>query len=87
MPIVDRGGSRKLGDQLAGLLYSIASSTSTSTSTVRRGGLSTRRVQNSNFLAVGCGLNDCSSFRWDFVVLVLSEAVLSEAVLVLGGCS
>ena len=85
MPIVDRGGSRKLGDQLAGLLYSIASSTSTST--VRRGGLSTRRVQNSNFLAVGCGLNDCSSFRWDFVVLVLSEAVLSEAVLVLDGCS
>jgi hypothetical protein len=43
-------------------------------------------VQNSDFLAVGCGLNDF------FVVLVLSEAVLSEAVLseavlVLDGCS
>jgi hypothetical protein len=37
MPIVDRGGLGELGDQLAGLLYSIASSTST----VRRGGLST----------------------------------------------
>jgi hypothetical protein len=48
-------------------------------------------VQNSDFLAVGCGLNECSCFASDFVVLVLSEAVLSEAVLseavlVLDGC-
>ena len=52
--------------------------------------LSTRRVQNSDFLAVGCGLNDCSRIAWDFVVLVLSEAVLSppgRTVLVLDGCS
>ncbi|MCE2751914.1 MAG: hypothetical protein LW720_08490 [Pirellula sp.] len=43
-------------------------------------------MQNSNFLAVGCGLNDCSCNASDFVVLVLSEAVLSETVLVLDGC-
>jgi len=43
-------------------------------------------VQNSNFLAVGCGLNDSSCLSLDFVVLVLSEAVLSETVLVLDGC-
>ena len=42
--------------------------------------------QNSDFLAVGCGLNDCSCLGSDFVVLVLSEAVLSETVLVLDGC-
>jgi hypothetical protein len=43
--------------------------------------LSTICVENSHFLAVGCGLNDF------FVVLVLSEAVLSETVLVLDGYS
>jgi len=48
-------------------------------------------VQNSDFLAVGCGLNDSSCLSLDFVVLVLSEAVLSETVLsetvlVLDGC-
>jgi hypothetical protein len=45
--------------------------------------LSTIRVQNSDFFAVGCGLNDCSSLPTDLVVLVLSETVL---VLVLDGC-
>jgi hypothetical protein len=43
--------------------------------------LSTIRVQNSDFLAVGCGLNDCSSLSTDLVVLVLSETAL-----VLDGC-
>ncbi|MCE2752830.1 MAG: hypothetical protein LW720_13180 [Pirellula sp.] len=45
-------------------------------------------MQNSDFLAVGCGLNDCYCIASDFVVLVLSEAVLSpprRTVLVLDG--
>jgi hypothetical protein len=37
-------------------------------------------VHDSDFLAVGCGLNDCSCIASDFVVLVL---VLNEVVLVL----
>jgi hypothetical protein len=37
-------------------------------------------VHDSDFLAVGCGLNDCLCIASDFVVLVL---VLSEVVLVL----
>jgi hypothetical protein len=37
-------------------------------------------VHDGDFLAVGCGLNDCSCIASDFVVLVL---VLSETVLVL----
>jgi hypothetical protein len=41
MPIVDRGGSRELADQRAGLLYLIVSRTSA----VRRGGLSTSTEQ------------------------------------------
>jgi hypothetical protein len=50
--------------------------------------LSTAWVQNSDFLAVGCGLNDCSRLLTDLVVLLLSETVLllSETVLVLDGC-
>jgi uncharacterized protein YjbI with pentapeptide repeats len=38
-------------------------------------------VHDNHFLAVGCGLNDCSCLASDFVVLVLSEALLSEALL------
>jgi hypothetical protein len=37
-------------------------------------------VHDGDFLAVGCGLNDCSCIASDFVVLVL---VLNEVVLVL----
>jgi hypothetical protein len=37
-------------------------------------------VHDSDFLAVGCGLNDCLCIASDFVVLVL---VLNEVVLVL----
>ena len=55
-------------------------------STLHLKNVCTTWVQKSNFLAVGCGLNDCSCNASDFVVLVLSEAVLSEAVLVLDGC-
>jgi hypothetical protein len=47
--------------------------------------LSTAWVQNSDFLAVGCGLNNCSCLASDFVVLLLSETVL-VLVLVLDGC-
>ena len=42
-------------------------------------------MQNSCFLAVGCGLNDRYCLASDFIVLVLSEAVLRETVLVLDG--
>jgi hypothetical protein len=38
------------------------------------------KSQNSDFLAVGCGLNDCSCIASDFALLALSEAVLSEAI-------
>jgi hypothetical protein len=46
MPIVDRSGSRELGDLWVGLLYKVASSTSSST--VRRGGLSTSTRRGTN---------------------------------------
>jgi hypothetical protein len=39
-------------------------------------------VHDSDFLAVGCGLNDCLCIASDFVVLVL-VLVLNEVVLVL----
>ncbi len=33
-------------------------------------------MHDNEFLAVGCGLNDCSCIASDFVVLVLNEVVL-----------
>ena len=41
-------------------------------------------MHDGDFLAVGCGLNDCSCIASDFVVLVL---VLNEVVLVLDAVS
>jgi hypothetical protein len=66
MPIVDRGGLVEIGDQLAGLLYSIESN----------------RIE----YEYEYGKKQEQSIASDFVVLVLSEAVLSETVLVLDGC-
>ncbi len=40
-------------------------------------------MKNSDFLAVGCGLNDCSCLASDFVVLVLSPRRRTVLVIVI----
>jgi hypothetical protein len=45
--------------------------------------LSTICVENSHFLAVGCGLNDCSYVASCFVVLVLSPPQRTVLVIVI----
>ena len=67
MPIVDRGGSRELADQQVGLLYWIDSSTSTSI--VRRGGLSTSTRKRTNKWCYKAAAGALLTFR----IVVFSE--------------